>query len=211
MSFRPILRHAAIALPLLLAACAGLPPPAVQKETGTQQGAPARPFHEAIDLGGRLSVRYQRDNRDEALHGSFTWHQTAAGTTVTLLSPLGQTLAIIAATPAGATLMQSNQPTRTAADVDTLTAQTLGWPLPVAGLRDWLQGFVVDRSGKRVVTTPQAPDVSTIDGWQIRYENWVGGESPSSPVRPRRIDLSRYTAQAGEVFIRIVIDTWQAH
>ncbi|HJU71887.1 MAG TPA: lipoprotein insertase outer membrane protein LolB [Paucimonas sp.] len=211
MSFRPILRHAAFALPLLLTACAGIAPPAEQKEASTQQAGQIRSFHEAIDLGGRLSVRYERNGREEALHGSFDWHQTGSETAVTLLSPLGQTIAIITVTPAGAALQQSGQPPRSASDVDSLTAQTLGWPLPVAGLREWLQGFALDRHGRRVVATSRTPRINTPDGWQIRYENWEDDATPTSQARPKRIDLSRYTEQAGEVSIRIVIDSWQAH
>ena len=197
-------RVAAAALPLLLAACASIAPPATQKETAS---VAARPFHEAIDLAGRLSVRYQHDGKEEALHGSFMWNQGPDQTTVTLLSPLGQTMAIVTVSPAGATLLQGRQPMRSAADVDALTAETLGWPLPVAQLRNWLQGFAIDRQGKRFVATPQADQVQTRDGWQIRYASWM--DMPSQNL-PKRIDLARNTEQAGDVSIRIAIDTWQA-
>lgn len=207
MSFR-FTWPAAVVLPLLLAACASIAPPATQQES-TRQTAPARSFHEAIDLSGRLSVRYQRNNKEETLHGSFVWNQSAAQTTVTLLSPLGQTLAVITVTAAGATLAQAGQPVRDAADVNTLTAQTLGWPLPVDGLRDWLQGFATERSGKRIAAAPHPVDIVTGDGWQIRYANWL--DDGTQQIHPKRIDLARSTEQAGDVSIRIVIDTWQAH
>ncbi len=211
MSFHLALRRAlAVALPLLLAACASLNPPAADHRR-TQSTAEVRNFADTIDLGGRLSVRYQSERKEEALHGSFSWAQTPAQTTVTLLSPLGQTIAIIDVTPQGATLMQGGQPARSAADVDTLTAETLGWPLPVAGLRDWLQGFAVDAAGLPFVATPRSPDVVTRDGWRIRYAGWQGEADASPPNRPRRIDLARATEQAGDVSIRIVIDSWQAH
>jgi outer membrane lipoprotein LolB len=192
----------ALALPLLLAGCASLVPPPAEPIP-----AAARSFHDSITLGGRLSVRYQGVRGEEALHGSFAWTQAPAQTNVTLLSPLGQTLAVIDVTPQGATLTQSGRPTRAAADVDTLTAAELGWPLPVAGLRDWLQGFAVDDAGRRFVATPQKSEVTTRDGWRIRYANWQSGAS----IYPKRIDLARATAQAGDVSIRIVIDSWQEH
>lgn len=170
----------------------------------------ARALHDKIDLQGRISVRYQHAQKEEALHGSYAWLQTPTHTNVTLLSPLGQTMAVINVTPQGATLQQSGQSTRAATDVDALTEDTLGWPLPVAGLREWLQGFAVDRAGQRFVASPQDDEVFTRDGWRIRYANWQT-DTPSSQPRPRRIDLARFTEQAGEVAIRIVIDTWQAH
>lgn len=191
--------------PLVLAACAGLPP---ASPTGNKTiAAGAQAYHQSIEMGGRLSVRYQNNGRDEALHGNFTWVQTPSQTLVTLLSPLGQTLAIVEVTPEGATLKQAGQPPRSADNVNALTADTLGWPLPVAGLRDWLQGLALDSRGMRFVATPTAPQVTTHDGWHLRYANWQGENS--SPLRPKRIDLGRFTEQAGDVSIRIVIDSWQ--
>lgn len=205
------LRPLALALPLLLTACASVMPPTVSRQgPAAQQAAPPRAFHEAIDLSGRLSMHYQHNNNDEALHGNFAWRQDVTQTTVTLQSPLGQTIAVITTTPDGATLTQAGQPVKSAADVNTLTAETLGWPLPVADLRDWLQGFAIDRNGQRFAATPQNTDVTTQDGWQLRYVNWQNEDAPSSQERPKRIDLARYTEQAGEVSIRIAIDTWQA-
>ncbi|WP_420473002.1 lipoprotein insertase outer membrane protein LolB [Noviherbaspirillum sp. ST9] len=175
---------------------------------GSAVQAPQRDFHETIDIAGRLSVRYQANSREEALHGSFAWSQTPAQTTVTLLSPLGQTVAVIDVNAEGAALRQAGQPAKSAANVDALTAETLGWPLPVAGLREWLQGFAVDSAGKRVIANPPETRIDSRDGWRIHYASWLE-ENPSSQNRPKRIDLARHTEQAGDVSLRIVIDTWQ--
>lgn len=192
-------------LPFALVACAGLPPMSATENTAITAGA--QTFHDSIEMNGRLSVRYQNNGRDEALHGSFIWTQTPSQTVVTLLSPLGQTLAIVEASPEGATLRQTGQPPRSADNVNALTADTLGWPLPVAGLRDWLQGFALDARGMRFVATPAIPQVTTHDGWHLRYANWQSEDA--TPPRPKRIDLGRFTEQAGDVSIRIVIDSWQ--
>jgi outer membrane lipoprotein LolB len=204
-------RGVVAALASLLAGCASMTTPSITETSTAQQMGATSPFHDAIELGGRLSVRYQGSRQEEALHGNFTWNQTPRQTTVTLLSPLGQTMAIIDVTPDGATLAQNGQTTRTAADVDTLTADTLGWPLPVAGLREWLQGYALDQSGRRFVATPQSADVTTREGWRIRYANWQDESASSSRPHPKRIDLARATEQAGDVSIRIVIDSWQTH
>jgi outer membrane lipoprotein LolB len=201
MSLRIPARLTLAALCVALSACATFAP---TDDKAVSAAAAARTLNQRLELGGRLSVRYQGPQKEEALHGSFTWAQAPDRTVVTLLSPLGQTVAVIEAGPAGATMTQSGQPLRVAADVDTLTAETLGWPLPVAGMRDWLQGFAIDNQGRRFVASPQAEQVSTGDGWLIHYTGWT------EDGRPRRIDLARNTAQAGEVSIRIVIDSWQA-
>lgn len=199
----PVLRATLLALPLFAAGCAGI----ATAPQGPASAGVIRNYQQAIDIGGRMSVRYQQYGRDEALHGSFEWQQRPGRTQLTLRSPLGQTIAQIAILPDGATLTQSGQPPLAAADADALTAQALGWPLPVAGLRDWLQGSVTDRSGKKRIATPQDEnsDIETADGWRIRYAAWDDTAAP----RPRRIDMTRSTAQAGEVALRLVIDTYE--
>lgn len=200
---RRLLPSAVLPITLLLTGCAALAPPAPPAPAAQQ----ARPYHDAIELGGRLSVRYQQNGREEAVHGSFTWAQTPERTNVVLLSPLGQTIAAIDVTPATATLSQANQPPRAAADVDALAQQALGWPLPVAGLRNWLQGFVTGADGRRQAVP--AADDSTLasDGWRIRYASWQ--DAGGAAAYPKRIDLERDTASAGTVALRIVIDSWQ--
>jgi outer membrane lipoprotein LolB len=193
-------RAALCALPIFLAGCAGVPTTPVAPQAEAQ-----RSYHRAIDIGGRLSVRYQQNGRDEALHGSFTWNQRPESTTIALLSPLGQTMAEIVVTPAMSSLTQAGQGTRMAANADALAADTLGWPLPVSGLRDWLQGF--SAKGQRIPIGDGDAAAITDNGWRIRYASWETGAD--GKPHPKRIDLSRNTAQAGEVSLRIVLDTWQ--
>jgi len=192
--------------PLLLTGCATVNQPSASQPITAEQTAP-RSYHDAIMIGGRLSVRYQQNGRDEAVHGSFTWVQRPERTIVTLFSPLGQTIAAIEITPTLSTLTQAGQAPRTADNVDALAAE-LGWPLPVSGLRDWLQGFVSDTDGRRFVASPatDAVNVTTRDGWRLYYPIW---HEDGEQKRPRRIDLERSTIQAGEVAIRIVVDAWQ--
>jgi outer membrane lipoprotein LolB len=196
------------ALALSLTGCAGFAP---LSATGTGTDVAARIYLDTIDIGGRLSVRYQQNGKEEALHGNFTWTQIERTVTLTMLSPLGQTLAVIETTPGRSTLKQAGQVPRVAANVDALAADALGWPLPVAGLREWLQGYAIDADGRRIIAAPSGPTaIATRDGWHIHYTSWQDGD-PAGPqhTHPKRIDLERSTAQAGNVAIRIVIDNWQ--
>jgi outer membrane lipoprotein LolB len=199
-----------LALSLFMAGCATVKTPA-ESGMGTSSGerrASARSYHEAIDLSGRLSARYQQNGSDQAVHGSFTWAQSTERTVVTLFSPLGQTIAVINIAPDLSTLTQSGQSPRTASDVDALAAGALGWPLPLSGLRNWLQGFAHDADGRHFIAMPQAglTSVTTADGWRINYSNW---QDNGVEHYPRRIDLERSTIQAGNVALRIAIDTWE--
>src|SRR3954463_10926792 len=109
-----ILRATLLALASLTAGCAGI-------TTAPQAPAEAgiiRNYQQAIDITGRMSVRYQQYGRNEALHGSFEWQQRPGRTQLTLSSPLGQPIAQIATLPAGAPLTQSGQPPLAAANAD---------------------------------------------------------------------------------------------
>jgi len=124
---------------------------------------------------------------------------------VTLLSPLGQTIAAIKVTPQAATLTQGGHAPRVAADIDSLTAQTLGWSLPVSGLRDWLQGYATRADGARFAASPAANRVTTPDGWRLTFVSWQD-PAAAHPV-PKRIDAERAaSAASGQLALRIVID-----
>lgn len=183
-------RLALAACALVLAGCAATGPVSTQA---------VAPYRDSIELNGRLSVTYKVDGKDESLSGKFAWVQVPGAVDVSLASPLGQTIATIKVTPSAATLTQSDKAPRSAPDINTLTAQALGWQLPVAGLRDWLQGYAIDAGGKKFVASPAANTVTTPDGWKLTYVSWHEGAVPA----PKRIDAER---PADELAIRIIVD-----
>ncbi|WP_370660162.1 outer membrane lipoprotein LolB [Massilia atriviolacea] len=162
-------------------------------------------YRDAIELNGRLTVNYQKDGQTETLTGKFNWNQTPAAVNVSLASPLGQTIATISVTPESATLVQGDRAPRVARDIDSLTAQALGWSLPVSGLRDWLQGYATGADGQRFAASPAANTVTTADGWRLTYVSWQDAGA-GKPV-PKRIDVARVASATVEAMeIRIVID-----
>lgn len=183
---------------IVLAACATTAPTSMSQ-------SPVGAYREVIDLAGRLSVNYQKDGKPETLSGKFNWSQKGERIDVALASPLGQTLAKISVTPDSATLTQTDQAPRVAKDINSLTAQALGWSLPVAGLRDWLQGYATAPGGKRFAASPASNSVTTADGWRLTFVSWQD-ETAAQPV-PKRIDAERVaTATTEPLAIRIVID-----
>jgi len=182
-----------------LSACSNLS----NLSTPTANTLSPRHYHQQIDMAGRLSVQYEKNNQPQALHINFTWSQTPQQTLITLASPTGQTLATILVNAQGAQLSQADRPPQFARDVNQLMANTLGWPLPVNGLRDWLQGFV-DATHHVAITSANA-DTFSVDGWNLIYKSW---EIESNVERPKRLDVTRQTEQAGLVSLRIVIDEW---
>jgi outer membrane lipoprotein LolB len=203
----------------LLAGCATLAPttdPSIPAATAQAPlPVPVRAYHDSIDIAGRMSLRYEQNGSPQSLDGKFVWAQSGNRTRITLLTPFGQTLATIDVAPGQSTLTQADRPPRSEADVDGLIASTLGWPLPVAGLRDWLQGFAASDQGARYVADADAAGdaayVKTANGWLIHYPVWDAPSSGGMESRPKRIDLQRRTSQAGDVSLRLVIDQWQPH
>jgi outer membrane lipoprotein LolB len=192
---------------LLALSAAGCTSPPLQR-TGP---LPTRAYSESLDIGGRFSAQFQHAGKPESWNGSFNWVQSPQLTTVTLQSPLGQTLATIVVDRDSATLTQSGRAPRSAANVDALAQDALGWPLPVSKLRDWLQGYAIGADGRRLAVTPQMTDaIATQDGWRIRYVSWQDDNGAGGQV-PKRVDMERDTVEAGNVQMRLVISTWQAH
>lgn len=199
------------ALCLSLSACSTLTSPF--SSGAAPSGQTVAPYRDQVELTGRLNVVYQKDDKPESATVNFNWQQTAQRTDVTLYSPVGSTLATIAVTPQQAVLTQSGKAPRSAPDVDTLSAQMLGWSLPVSGLRDWLQGYAVGADGKRFAASPANDSVTTKDGWRLRYVSWqdASDNTPGALPQPRRIDAERNaSAQADAVSLRIVLDPAQS-
>ena len=199
-------KHLAVSLWLvlgatLLAGCASAPVKTSQQQQQQQAGA----YRDSFEAAGRLSVNFRKDGHPESLTGKFNWSQAPGRIDVSLSSPMA-TIATISITPQSATLVQADKQPRVAKDIDTLTAESLGWSLPVSGLRDWLQGYATGADGKRFAVTPANNSVLTVDGWPLRFVAWQN-ETAARPL-PKRIDAERITsASADELAIRIVIDS----
>jgi len=165
-----------------------------------------RHYQAAMTIGGRLSVRYQQAGQPQSLQGKFLWQQQGEHTDITLYSPLGQTIATIAITPELAVMAQSDGEKRQAPNVVALTQQVLGWPMPVDGLRYWLQGFVQNGDGTLQQASPGGAQNFRSDGWQVRYVSW---QRNADTQYPKRVDMERSTAEAGDIVLRLVIDDWK--
>lgn len=195
--------------PLFIAVCIAALSGCATTATAPRSSATVAAYQENIELAGGIFISYTRDGKREPLNGSFSWRQTRTNTDVDLISPTGQTVAIINVTPRSATLTESGKPPKTAPDLDTLTRQTLGWTLPVSGLRDWLQGYATDRDGKRFVASPSNDNVITRDGWKLEYVSWQ--DDNAAVPQPKRIDATRivFGEAVDDMQIRIVIRSQQ--
>jgi outer membrane lipoprotein LolB len=192
------MRYLILVLALLLGAC--------QTTPSIKVSSSVAPYYKAISLSGRLSVSYQQQGKAQSLQGKFTWDQTANTTSIALFTPLGQTIAQIMIEPERAMLQQTGEALRIANDVNTLTSDALGWPLPVNGLKEWLQGFYTNALGQQQVVMRDAQAGFIDNGWEVQYVLWQ--EDASGYRIPKRIDLKHLSKRHGEINLKIVLDSW---
>ncbi|WP_296228344.1 lipoprotein insertase outer membrane protein LolB [Ralstonia sp. UBA689] len=154
---------------------------------------------------GRFSARYMQGNAEQSAVGSFLWRERGTDVQLELMSPLGQTLAIVSQSPQGATLELPNQPPRRAPEVDTLMQDALGFSLPVSGLRDWLRARPAPDTPARVARDAQSrPETIVQNGWTVHYVAWA--DDASADARIRRLDLDRPQGTNGPLSVRLVLD-----
>lgn len=146
------------------------------------------------------SATRDQNGQPRNAYGNFDWQETGQTVKLQLLSPLGQTLAIIASAPGLATLELPNKAPQTAPSVFELMQDTLGFSLPVEGLRYWLQSSVSPDS-RALTSTDSAGRLSHVeqDGWTIEYLAYA--DAPASRVK--RVNLTR---QAPPLAVKLVLD-----
>jgi outer membrane lipoprotein LolB len=182
-----------------LAGCSVAPTrgPAISNAATELSTQTSRAYH------GRFAVQYVDQNgQPRNAYGNFDWQEHGDTVTLQLLSPFGQTLAIVTSSPSSATLELPNRQPLTADSVDTLMQHALGFALPVNGLRYWLQPSPAPTSTAKTVPDPQGDSrLQEIDqdGWTINYIAYA--DAPATGVK--RVNLSR---QDPPLDIKLVLD-----
>ncbi len=172
---------------VLLAGCATVEP----------QSGPTGPIGDAFYLSGRVSVKYGT----EAASGAISWEHKPDSDDLLISNPLGQGVARIVRRDALVSLTTSDHKTYQAGDVETLTAQVLGWSLPLAGLPDWVRGrAAADAPAQLRLDSARRLAELRQSGWLVEFADYNGTNG-----LPARLRLSR-----ADVAIRLVIDQWRA-
>jgi outer membrane lipoprotein LolB len=167
-------RLAAFALPVLLAACASVPPPPDQ-------------------LSGRLSVKVDAFGQQpsRSLSASFDLRGDARRGELSLTTPLGTMLARAQWQPGDVRLSTSRGESRHG-DLTALAEATFGERIPLGALFDWLRGRPWDQVASHQLGTQRGFEQL---GWIIdlaRYdEGWIVASRATAPAVTLRakIDL----------------------
>lgn len=150
----------------------------------------------AFELEGRLSAT----DGERSASGRIHWLHSPSGDEWTVYSPLGQIVAHLVSSPAGAVLRTADGRRMSAPDPGSMLPQVLGVPAPVEGLPHWVQASA--RSGATVLDLDEQGRPARISdqGWLVDYPEYANHD-PQAP--PRRLE-----ARWGETRIRLIIDQW---
>lgn len=173
---------------LAMAGCALLEPVAAPSR-------PARDSIEAFRLEGRLAVR----RAGESFSAVLEWRHDAQSDELVVSGPLGQGLARLTSGGGAALLETADRKRFVAADLDGLSEQVFGTPLPVSGLSRWVLGrsafggaALLDAAGRLAGLSEQ--------GWTIEYLRY---ETEAPDALPELLQARRE-----DVEVRLKIDSW---
>jgi outer membrane lipoprotein LolB len=148
-------------------------------------------------FNGRVAIKHDGERTSAGLR----WEHEAAGDTILLLAPLGQTVARIHRDAKGVTLEESGKQ-YFAQDAEALTHKILGWELPLSGLRYWVTAMPANATPAEIQRDPSG-QISVLhqDGWQITYSQYASTAEDSLPLR--------FVLLRENLEIKFFIDEWE--
>lgn len=116
---------------------------------------------------GKLSIR----SEDDAWVAALNWRQDGEAYRIRLGGPLGQGGLELVGDANGVTLKTADNKTYTADDPEQLLYETVGWRIPLSGLRYWILGRTEPRVPVDTIQINKAGRVLMVEqsGWQVRY------------------------------------------
>jgi len=185
----------------VFAGCVSVPPTKTEPSTTARK---LRAQHlqqlasiEQFSIQGRIGVQ----TIGKGFSGSLQWQHSSTEDHINLYSPLGSQVASIKRTPDQVVLKDSSGKSFSAADAETLTQETLGWRLPLAGLSDWSIGRPAQSSIQNSTWSEQGLLTSLEqDGWKIEYDNY---EQQGAYMLPGKIFL-----KSDKLNLKLLVEKW---
>ena len=104
---------------------------------------------------GRLALQVE-DAPSQSFYASFELTGNARAGSLTLLTPIGSTVAVLRWEPGNASLQQGSQAAQQFSSLDELAERATGTAIPVVSLFDWLAGHPSQVPGWTADLTAQA-------------------------------------------------------
>jgi outer membrane lipoprotein LolB len=191
----------AFSLVAMAASCTTLPKPEVSPNSASQARHQAHLQEitgiDQFSIKGRIGVQAE----GKGFSGSLTWQHSKINDDIALYSPLGGQLASIKKTAENVTLADAKGNSISAADAETLTQNTLGWQLPLAGLADWVLGRP-SSSAIQASTWNEQGYLNTLkqDDWDIHYESYANQNGQFLP--------SKISLRNDKVYLKLLVESW---
>lgn len=147
---------------------------------------------------GKILIR----SETQSWNGTLNWRQMGDRYRIRITAPLGQGSAQIVGGGGRVTLRTAENRTYSARDPESLIFDTLGWRLPVSGLRYWMLGLEAPSPPARGRGLDSVGHLDHLDqsGWRIQYLRY---EPVASHTLPGKLFLDRR-----QVSVRIVVNRW---
>jgi outer membrane lipoprotein LolB len=191
----------ALCLLVLLQACASTPLQQAANSAASQvlyqQHLRDLAAINSFSLQGRIGV--QADGK--GFSGSLHWQHSVNRDDIELFSPLGGQVASIQKTAAQVTLIESNGKHSSAENAETLTAEVLGWRLPLSGLADWSLGRPTQNAVLHS-TWDERGFLRTLkqDGWDIEYQAYSAYDGQFLPTK--------MSLRSEKLNLKLVVEMW---
>jgi outer membrane lipoprotein LolB len=197
---KSVLRAVAVALPLLLAACA----PAVRMKGDAGLLNAQRVREQTLAhadhwvLQGRLGVSDGKGGGS----GSFSWTQKGDSYEFVLRAPITGKSFRLSGDPAGALLEGLDPRPLRGPDAEALMRKALGWEVPLRDLRAWVLGLRADSGPAELdFGANRLPSLLRQDGWAVDYREWDDARRPPLPTK--------VYAEKPPYKVKLSIESWQ--
>lgn len=148
---------------------------------------------------GRIAV----STSGRAGTGRIDWRQDGAAYVITVRAPVAGESWQLSGDATLAQLDGLGPEPRLGPDADALLAREVGWPIPIAAIRDWVRGQP-HGSEARVRRDAAGRPLEIQDlGWRIEYRAWQPA-ADGFPEMPTRI-----VARRGGDDVRVSVATWR--
>lgn len=155
--------------------------------------------HASFVLDGRIAVKFDSQHSS----GGIRWQHNADSDDITMLAPLGITIAHVRRDAHGA-LLETSGKHYFAQDSSELMQRALGWHFPLQGMPYWVQAQPMPGSPASIEREANG-QISLLrqDGWEIHYTAYAAATADSLP---RRMIMQREDLE-----IRLLIDEWKSN
>lgn len=156
---------------------------------------------------GRFAATAVRGTETQNVSGRFSLEVRGADQVFDLATPIGTTVARVEIGPDGARARGPQLDEVRGDNADALAERLLGWPLPVSGLADWIEGRPVPGRPARVERVDGRIASIVQDGWTIQIAESFEAVNQLAQRRPRRLVIERPAyGPDPSVTVRLILD-----